>query len=191
MLKAKRRILAFSLGSLVVFVAVLATVLPSFMGKEVGRVSLNQKIELKHVLDSTKELELVFFGYSGCLNVCTPRLEALALWYKNTQAQDRVGVRFIDVSSPKNKALPLQFAQAFNKDFLGVYLNPSVVREYARVFKVYFAQALWDKTEYDHTAHLYLVQRKEGSKRLRVIYTAYPFNFKQINQDILELLDER
>ena len=73
---------------------------------------------------------------------------------------------------------------------MGIYLNKIEIREYTRPFKVYFSQSLIDKNEFDHTANLYLVKREGKKKVLRYVYTTYPFDFKQIDLDIKELLNE-
>jgi len=168
----------------------LIMILPSFFTKGVSRTEVKNAIDLPYILDTPKDIELLFFGYAGCINICTPRLESLSTWYTQFKNRSRVGVRFIDISAPEDKTLPMEFAQAFNKEFIGVYLTPPQIREYTRPFQVYFSQSLMDSTEFDHTANLYLLKREGKRKVLRYIYTTYPFDFKQIDLDIKELLNE-
>ena len=84
----------------------------------------------------------------------------------------------------------MSFLIFFNKNFKGIYLEQNVLRDYTKVFSVFFSQSLIDKTEYDHTANLYLIKKDNNKKKIRYIYNAYPYDVKQIKIDIEELLNE-
>ena len=96
----------------------------------------------------------------------------------------------MDLSIPEEKNLPDDFAKAFHEKFEGVFLNKDIIRTYTKVFSVYFSTSMLDSSEVDHTAHLYLVKRGEKGKQLRFIYTAFPYDLKQIQSDIQELMNE-
>jgi protein SCO1/2 len=166
------------------------TVLPSFYTKGISRTVLKKEIDLTLILEDKEAIELVFFGYAGCVNICTPRLESIAKWYKRLANKEKILVRFVDISVPQDKTLPQSFAQVFDESFKGVYLSENDVRVYSRPFEVYFSKSLFDKTEFDHSANLYLLKREGDKKYIRYIYTAYPFDFKQIESDLQELIDE-
>jgi len=176
----------------VIIVSVLIMIVPTFFTKGVSRVSLKQEIDLPLILNDEKEVKLLFFGYSGCTDICTPRLYAISDLYNNLNEniKKRVGLEFLDISSPYDKTLPLRFAQFFNQEFKGIYLSPNVLREYTKIFNVYFSKSLLNDMEYDHTANLYLVKKTKGKKELRYIYNSYPYDIKQIIIDIKELLNE-
>ena len=186
-----------SIPALLVFLLLTASVLimvsPTFFSKDLSRIELKQDLQLDLVLSEKYDLELVFFGYAGCVDVCTPRLDDLAKWYTSipNDTQEKVNVKFIDLSVPEDTELPATFAKAFHKDFTGVFLDESVLRIYSKAFGVYFSTSLMDENEIDHTTHLYLVKRDATGKKLRFIYTAYPFDFKQIQSDIEELSNEQ
>jgi protein SCO1/2 len=173
-------------------VSVAVMVAPTFFSKQISRASINKEVHLELFLDSTKDVELVFFGYTGCSTICTPRLEKLAYFYDSLDSatQKKLGVVFLDISSPKDEKLPQRFAEFFHKEFKGVFLDKGVVREYTKEFNVYFAKSLFDSSEFDHSANLYLLTRKNGKKQLRYIYNSYPFDFQQISLDIKELIYE-
>jgi protein SCO1/2 len=188
----KQRILSGTLFVLVIAIAMVITVLPTFFTKGISRVALQQDIDLELVLSSDKDIEFVFFGYAGCLDVCTPRLQQLGTWFASQpqKVQERVGVRFFDLAVPTDQSVPHTFAQSFHKSFQGVFLSEKVLRSYTKAFSVYFAKALMRDGEIDHSAHLYLVKRYKKRKQLRFIYTAYPYDFKQMSLDVEELLHE-
>ena len=177
---------------LVILISILMMTLPSFNSKEFSRIELRQDLNLDLVLDSKQDVELIFFGYAGCVDVCTPRLEALGKWYATLSPRltGRAGLKFLDLSVPEDRSLPDHFAKAFHNKFTGIFLEQSLLGVYARAFSVYFSQSLLDENEMDHTTHLYLIKRDKEEKQLRFIYTAYPYDFTQIQADIEELIHE-
>jgi len=188
----KKKLYATLILISVVMVSVLIMITPTFFTKNISRIELKKELILPLILNDKKDIKLVFFGYSGCADICTPRLQSINKLYKtlNQDTKKRVGVEFLDISVPYDNTLPLRFAQFFNTDFKGIYLNNKVLREYTKAFNVYFSQSLIDKTEYDHTTNLYLIKKTKNKKELRYIYNSYPYDFEQINLDIKELLHE-
>ncbi|MFK5937929.1 MAG: SCO family protein [Sulfurimonas sp.] len=177
---------------LVLIVSISIMIVPTFFTKGISRITLHQELDLPLILNDNKDIEIIFFGYAGCVDICTPRLQALSDFYNklNKKIKQRVGLVFLDISSPINKNLPSEFAKSFNDNFRGIYLNSSILRNYTKAFSVYFSKSLMNKTEYDHTTNLYIVKRDKRKKEVRYIYTAYPYDFKQINLDIKALLNE-
>ena len=188
----KKKLYGIVLLLLVLFVSALVMILPTFFTKGVSRFSVHKELHLPLILNDEKEVKLVFFGYSGCADVCTPRLYAISEFYKTLSESERkkVGVEFLDISMPLDATLPERFATFFNPDFKGIYLDKEVLRTYTKEFNVYFSKSLTDATEYDHTVNLYLVKKTKNKKEIRYIYSAYPYDFQQIQLDIEELLHE-
>lgn len=188
----QKKIFAFLLPAAVIGISIFIMILPTYFTKNVSRIVVHQELKLPLILNDKKDIKLVFFGYSGCVKICTPRLKEISKYYQGLDAntKKRMGVEFLDISQPHNKTLPNDFAKLFHEDFKGIYLDDATLREYTKSFKVYFSQSLFDETEYDHSSHLYLIKKDKDTKSLRFIYTAYPFDFKQIQLDIEELLNE-
>jgi len=188
----RKKLLPLLLILLVITVSALVVILPTFFTKGLSRVELRQDFELDLILDKKSDIELIFFGYAGCINVCTPRLESLGKWYATVpkETQNRVGLKFLDLSIPESRDLPDDFAKAFHEKFEGIFLDKDVLRVYTKVFSVYFATSMLDSTEIDHTTHLYLVKKGKDGKQLRFIYTAFPYDLKQVESDIQELMNE-
>lgn len=176
----------------VILTSILIMIIPTFFTKGISRVSLNKEINLPLILNDEKQVKLLFFGYSGCTDVCTPRLFSIDEFYKSLdkQTKQNVGVEFLDISVPFDNTLPSRFAEFFNPEFKGIYLAQDILRDYTKVFDVYFSPSLSDEYEYDHTTNIYLLKKTKGKKELRYIYNAYPYNYKQIHLDIQELLNE-
>lgn len=178
--------------ALLIVISIAIMIIPSFATQNVSRHTLNKKIDLPLIASNNKDVNIVFFGYSGCAKICTPRLMELAKFYEtfSKEKKERIGVEFIDISSPKEKELPENFATSFNKNFQGIYLNQEILRDYTKAFSVYFSPSLMNNGEFEHTANLYLVKKTGEKKEIRYMYNAHPYDFKQINSDIEELLNE-
>lgn len=188
----KRKLQATSMIILVVGVSILIMIIPTFFTKGISRVTLNKEMNLPLILNDDKDVKILFFGYSGCSDICTPRLQSLDIFYEALDAdiREKVGVEFLDISVPNDSELPSRFAEFFNPNFKGIYLSSDVLREYTKAFDVYFSKSLIDETEYDHTANIYILKKSQNKKELRYIYNSYPYDFKQINLDIRGLLNE-
>lgn len=188
----KRYTPAFILIFLVLMTSVSIMIMPSFYTKGISRIELKQDLILELVCEDKQDIELVFFGYAGCMDICTPRLENLGKWYDtlSEQTKKHVRIKFLDLSVPHDRTLPDSFAKVFHPDFKGVFLDDDILRTYTKTFSVYFARSLIDDSQMDHTAHLYLVKKDEKGKQLRYIYTAFPYDFSQIQSDIQGLIHE-
>ena len=176
----------------VVIISISIMILPTLFTEGVSRVELNQQLSLPLVLNDEEDIEIIFFGYSGCVDVCTPRLESLSFFYKelSKDMKKRIKISFFDISRPLDHTLPQRFSESFHKDFKGIYLEETILRDYTKAFGVYFAPSLTDTTEYDHTPNLYITKRTNDKKTLRFIYSAYPYDYKQIQADLKELINE-
>lgn len=186
-----RKIHSVILVSLALLTSIAVMIVPSYFTRGISRTEVNKKIDLPLLLNDDKKVKLVFFGYSGCQDICTPRLHSLSKFYNalDKETKKKFGVTFIDISNPLDKSLPSRFATYFNPDFKGLFLDKKSARLYARAFDVFFSKSLLDKHEYNHTSNLYLVTKKNRHKRIRYIYTAYPYDYKQIKSDIQRLLN--
>lgn len=188
----KTKLQSASMILLVLIVSILIMIMPTFFTKGISRVELNREVNLPLILNDDKEVKILFFGYSGCTDICTPRLYSIDKFYNRLDAdiKKKVGVEFLDISIPRDKELPARFAEFFNPDFKGIYLSRKTLRDYTKVFDVFFSPSLIDETEYVHTSNIYLVKKDKNKKELRYIYNSYPYDFKQISLDIRGLLNE-
>ena len=188
----QKKIYATIMILLVIAVSIFIVIIPTFFTKGLSRVSLHKEFKLPLVLNDNKDIKLLFFGYSGCADICTPRLQSISKLYKSLDKNTtkRVGMEFLDISTPTDETLPKRFALFFNENFKGIYLDKNILRDYTKVFSVYFSKSLVEKTEYNHTANLYLIKKTKNKKEIRYLYNSYPFDFKQIKLDIEELLHE-
>lgn len=188
----KKKFFPLLLIAFTIIISIFVMILPTFFSKNLAYIELKQELKLDLVLSHKEDIELIFFGYTGCLEICTPRIEALKQWYSTLsfEQQERVTLTFFDLSVPKDPTAPDIFVKAFHPKFRGVYLSDKILRKYTKTFNVYFASSLFSKEKIDHSTHLYLAKRTGIKKELRAIYTAYPYNFKLLTTKIEGLLNE-
>ena len=157
-----------------------------------GVIKLNQKISSPVFKKYDNKLLFVFFGYVGCADVCTPRLEELSKIYKDLNHKEEIDINtiFVNLIKLQDSELPQLFAEAFHKDFKGVYLKDDILRELKREFDIYISKSLFDDTEYEHTAFLFLLKKNKDDYYLKRIYTNVPFDKEIIIKDILGSLND-
>ena len=160
-----------------------------------GKIVINQHIDASYLQKSDKDFILVFFGYVGCVNVCTPVLHDLNTFYESkgfAPLKPFVAFSFINLIPELESNQPEMFAKSFNPEFKGIYLSQKELMTVDRDFALFFSKSLRDVGEIDHSDHLYLIERqKNGSLILKNIYTMHPLNKDIIIKDILKLQKDR
>jgi protein SCO1/2 len=166
-----------------------------FAQQTTGKIMINKPINAPYLKDTNKDLTLIFFGYVGCVRVCTPILHQLDDLYDSSAfapLKPFVGVSFINLMPELGTNQPQAFAESFNPQFEGVYLTQKELMGIDREFSVFFSKSLSEKGEIDHSDHLYLIEReKSGTVVLKNIYTTHPINKALIVSDIQKLLNEK
>lgn len=140
-------------------------------------IEINRKIESELFSQYKNENILVFFGYVGCIDICTPRLEEVSIIYEKLKKLNiDVRVLFINLTKQNDPELVDLFAKSFNKDFEGIYPEKLELNSLKKEFSIYSAQKLGSSYEVDHTAFLYLVKKIDSKHYLKRIYVKVPFN---------------
>jgi protein SCO1/2 len=108
----QKKISATIIILVVIIVSILIMIIPTFFTKDFSRTSLNKEFELPLILNDDKDIKLLFFGYSGCADICTPRMQDISTLYKSLdkKTKERVGIEFLDISVPDDETLPNRFA---------------------------------------------------------------------------------
>ncbi len=154
-----------------------------------GAITIEKEVKADFI-KSDKKFVLLFFGYFGCRDVCTPILEEMAKMYESKEFEEvRESVDFVFVNlTPEVEAFqPDLFAKYFNNDFKGVYLSKSELFSMDRSFELYFARSLNDDTELDHTDNIYLIENNPNTKVLKTIYSTHPIKRTKLIDDIILL----
>jgi len=158
-----------------------------FSSKNEGSFYLNKEIQADF-LHSNKPNLLVYFGYVGCNNICTPFLHKLNLLYESAEfqaLQKDTDVFFVNLTSNIEPSQADGFAKNFNKNFKGIYLSKKEVQNLDRNYKLFFSDDLIDKNKMNHTDYLYLIRNHNDSKILKNIYFTHPLRTQKLIHDII------
>lgn len=176
--------------SLTVFMFIfvfLQNLLFSSTNLENSKLVINKEID-SHILDSIQASNIVlFFGYVGCTDVCTPLLHELNAMYSSAAFEELQGstaivfVNLIPESKPDQAQL---FASFFNNKFIGLHLNKQELYSIDRKFSLFYSPSISDKNELSHSDSIYLLKKKDTRLILENIYMTHPFNAMQLIQDI-------
>jgi len=160
----------------IIIVIVISPFIGSFFSQK-HYTEMDQEIK-SSVFDAYDEKNLlVFFGYVGCIDICTPRLNEISSVYKKLKKENiDVGVVFINTSKLQDSELSELFAKSFHKDFKGVYLEGEALNNLKKEFKVYSAPSFSKPDEIDHTSFLYLLKKVKSKYYLKIIYTSVPLD---------------
>ncbi len=178
-----------SIGIVLLFISFIAL---SFFGsfyfasQTKGGIEVNKRVNADFIVSDKKNI-LLFFGYFGCKDVCTPILQELATLYESQEfatIKKDVAILFINLTPATQPQQVDLFAKFFNNNFQGIYLSQKELLNIDRTFGVYFSQSLNDKTEFNHTDYIYLLENTTDTKILKKIYSAHPLQIKQLINDI-------
>ena len=160
-------------------VILLAVVLlmPGLFSKH-GVVEMDRVVETPLFDGLNKKNLFVFFGYVGCREVCSPRLEAMASVYDtlSPQQQAETTVLFIDIRPGEDREQSQLFSRSFHPAFTGVALEKETLQHLMRMFDARSSPSLLKKGEFDHTAFIYLLKRETSQYRIKAIFTQLPLD---------------
>lgn len=149
-------------------------------------------VKADYLKKGAKEYKLVFYGYVGCIKICSPVLENLAKFYaSNAFAPYRADIDpvFVNLMPEISKEQPDTFAKSFNRDFHGVYLDEKQLLSLDKELSVFFTRTTGDEFEIDHSDFVYLLrQTDKGELRLINIYHTHPLQEEMILKDLSEAL---
>lgn len=156
-------------------------------------IEVNKSVEASFI-KSDKKFVLVFFGYVGCKDVCTPLLQELNSLYESKEFEtlkEHVEIIFVNLTPEIEEFQPDLFAKFFNKNFKGIYLSKKETLTIERVFGVYFSKNLSDKTQLNHTDNIYLIENNRDNKILKTIYLTHPLKTKKLINDIIQVISNK
>lgn len=152
-----------------------------------GAIYINKEIDTPYIKSEKKNI-LIYFGYVGCADICTPFLSQLSRLYESEEfktLKEDTDVFFINLTPNITPDQPDLFAKFFNKNFKGIYLSKREVLNIDKNFGLFFSEDLQDATELNHTDYLYLVQTKSDTKLLKSIYFTHPLRSEKLIDDMI------
>lgn len=169
------------------------TTLFSTINSHSNKIVVDKEVEISFLANSEAEFVVIFFGYVGCVDICTPILSEIDDIYNSqefTTLKNYVEFNFINLTPNIDPDQSELFAKNFNQNFIGIHLSKKQLLNIDREFRLFFSDSLLDKRELNHSDHIYLLQKsKKGRYILKNIYTTHPLNKKLFTDDIITLKD--
>jgi protein SCO1/2 len=164
---------------------------PSLFDSSAGKVEMDERVHSEVINRYDEKVLLLFFGYAGCVDICTPRMEEVATIYREVNQKSDVGVLFINLLPLEDQNVADGFAKYFDASFIGFYPGEKELRKLREEFNIYFARSLLEADEYDHTAFLFMLVKEADGYHLKGIYTRVPFDKEMVLADIRRLEQKR
>jgi len=156
-----------------------------------GRIDKEIDVDFKYLKDETSDIVLLYFGYVGCDTICVPSMTEINEIYNKINNKN-VKVYFINLLDNLDQNLPQLFAEHFNENFKGIYLDKKELLKVTSQLNVVFSKSLVDKYELNHAGYLYILQKDDTNNgyKQKYIYTTRPFKQNIIVEDINKLLKQ-
>lgn len=116
---------------------------------------------------SQNEIEIVFFGFTGCADVCPASLAKLASVLESdkvTTTGKNTGATFIEVKSLQERSgdmLAEQYSSAFSPRITGYTPNMNSFRELSEEFIIKLYNSRSENGQLSHTDHFFLLTRQQ------------------------------
>jgi len=130
---------------------------------------------------------LLYVGYTGCINICTPRLQEISTIQRVLKDKgDTIGYMFLDLRTLGDDVSG-DFLKAFYGDFEVLSLKKDDKSKLLKQLQFYFTKSLYDTNEFEHSSYLYLLEKEKDQVQLIATIMQYPFT----NKETIEFLHKR
>ncbi len=165
------------LASLLILLSLLSIFIISFPNS--GSLELNREVEIPFDIEDEA---LIYFGYVGCSQICTPALEELKLI-------DNIKLYFIDLNSNPIELID-SFVKYFNPNFIGVSLKSNDLNKMVRDFSVVISQLPNKSGDISHSGFLYFIKKDKNRYFIKNILFTKPFNKNDLDNIIKKFKKE-
>ena len=158
-----------------------------FSSQSNGVIYINKEIQADFIQSDKKNI-LIYFGYVGCADICTPFLYKLSDLYESDtfkELQKDTDIFFVNLTPNTEPKQVDIFAKFFNQNFKSVYLSKRELLQLDRTFDLFFSDDLSETTELNHTDYLYLIDNTKKLKHLKSIYFTHPLRNKKLIDDMI------
>ena len=169
---------------ILIVVIVVISFSPTFFPKNTIS-NVKKSIKSDFFKDKKNENILLFFGYVGCVDICTPRLKEISDVYEEIKDDIDVKFYFINLTDSISNEIADLFVKNFNKDFTGIQLQKKDLVTLKNDFDVFSVKSLVSDYDLDHTSFLFLVKRENDEYKIRKIFTASKFEKEILVKSIL------
>ena len=161
-----------------------------YIFNDYGKIEKEITVDFKFLKEEKKDITILYFGFTGCSNICIIALNQLNNLYK-TIDDEKVSVYFINLLTDVEENLSNDYAKSFNKNFIGLDFTKQELFKITSKLKVNFAPSLLNKEEINHTGFLYLLEKKDKTFVQKYVYTNTPYDLDLIKKDINKLIKDK
>lgn len=162
--------------------------LPMFSKEgEAGVVRIDRKIDAEALKGFDQKIVLLFFGYVGCRDVCTPMLNDIARIYRKIPKNLDVKVLFVNVDPRADALQEDQFAGFFQDDFSALHVSDAMRQRLMRECDVYATESMSEQGAFDHTSYLFALKRHDDGYHLRRIFIHAPLQDETVIRELQAL----
>lgn len=151
------------------------------------KVALNEPIEAAFLEPYKHHTRLLlFFGYVGCEQVCSPFLDAMQRFYARHEdiATPLVFINLLEGASSDDAQ---HFVAFFDPRFIGMSLPSHVWQKLQKAFRLYVTTSLLDESVLNHTDYVYVIRRDTQGWVIEDFYFTKPLDEALLYQQLKEL----
>lgn len=178
----------FSKKLLLIFALILipVVVMVIYSGKNTS-VDTQNKLSQKFAPYFSDGYTILYIGYTGCVNICTPRLFEISTLQRALEVESKkTNYMFLDLRN-LGKNVSEDFLKAFDAKIGVLELSKTMKSELMRELNFYSATSLYDSNEFEHTSYLYLIKKEKGKIVHIGTIMQYPFD----NTNTIEFLKNK
>lgn len=146
---------------------------------------LDKELNVGFLEQQGNDNALVFFGFTGCKNVCPltmAKLRQLLDSQQNSALWPQV--LFVDIDENSTTEQAAKFAQQFHPAFAGLHIESEQLKKMSAMFGLNIKQ---QKDQIVHMGKTYLLQRKAQQWRLVKVYNANSFSVKTLQKELFNV----
>jgi protein SCO1/2 len=152
-------------------------------------VNLDKEIKSTFFNDKNDKNEnlMVFFGYVGCVDICTPRLKEISEIYNDLKDKMNIDFYFINLTDSVSSDIADIYVKNFNENFKGIQLSKVDLEKLKSDFNVFSIKSLINENELEHTSFLFYLKKENNVYRIKKIFTASILDKTFVRNEILGL----
>jgi len=179
--------------SLVVFLLAISVLSFKFENTlSTDRIKSNRIISFPINTPVLQDNALIFFGFVGCVEICTTRMREISEIYTElakSSGSEGISVLFVNLDAMHSSDIANSYAQSYNSHFKGVTFDQNDLTEILRLFQASYSLGLLSNREINHSQFLYFVQRDSKQHYfLKNIFTHVPLDKDRIVTDLVGII---
>lgn len=137
-------------------------------------IKIDKHVRIPYLKKDEKKITILFFGYVGCKDVCNPFLSKLSTLYNSQKwknIKNKVEVVFVNLIPTMDPELPMLYANSFDRNFIGIYLDRNELLNVDKEFRLSFSKSIFDSQKLQHSEYCYVIQNGKSRVLKRIYYS--------------------